>query len=115
MNPRNFPTVTTNALARIKLHIVKAKGVEGFPEIIQMIVLPSTFYQHVVNVDLDISSNLMCKHLVHEPLICRARVFKAKRHYFVIEEALASDERSLLLIRFVHFDLVVTRKGIHES
>ena len=66
-----------------------------------MVVLPSAFYQHVVTVDLDISSNLMCKHLIHEPLIRCACVLEAKQHYFVIEEALAGDEQSLLLISFV--------------
>ena len=64
-----------------------------------MIILPSAFYQHVVDVDLDISSNLMCEHLVHEPLICRARILKAERHHFVAEKALAGNKQSLLLGR----------------
>ena len=80
-----------------------------------MVILPSTFYQHVVNVDLDISSNLMCKHLVHEPLIRCACIFEAEQHHFIAEDTLVGDERSLFLIRFVHFDLVVTKKGIHEA
>ena len=75
-----------------------------------MIILLSTFYQHVVNIDLDISSNLMCEHFVHEPLRCCARIFEAEWHHFVAEEALVGDERSLLLIHFVYFDLVVARK-----
>ena len=73
-----------------------------------MIVFPSALYQHVINVDLDISPNLLCEHLVYEPLICRACIFEAKWHYSIMEEALASNERSLLLIRFIHSDLVVT-------
>ena len=40
-----------------------------------MIVLPSNIYQHVVNVDLDISSDLMREHLVHEPLVHCALIF----------------------------------------
>ena len=82
-------------------------GVEGFPEIIQMIVLTSAFYQHVVNIDLDISSNLMCEHLVHESLICCTYILEAERHHFVTKEALAGNERSLLLIHFIHFYLVI--------
>ena len=57
-----------------------------------MIILPSAFYQHVINVDLDIPSNLVCKHLVHEPLICCARVLKAELHHFIAEEALAGNK-----------------------
>ena len=62
-----------------------------------MIVLPSSLYQHVVNVDLDISSNLMCKHFVHEPLICHARILEAEQHHFVAKKALANNEQSLSL------------------
>ena len=57
----------------------------------------------------------MCEHLVHEPLICCACVFEAERHHFVAKEALVGDKRSLLLIRFIYFDLVVIRKSIHEA
>ena len=80
-----------------------------------MTFLPSVFYQHVINIDLDISPNLLCEHLVHEPLICCACVFEAKWHHFIAEEALAGYERSLLLIGFVHSDMVVTRKSVHET
>ena len=73
-----------------------------------MIFLPLTFYQHVVNIELDISPNLLCEHLVHEPLVRRACIFKAKLHYLIAKEALASNEQSLLLIYFVHSDLIVT-------
>ena len=48
-------------------------------------------------------------------LIRYAHIFKAKWHYFIAEEALASDERSFLLICFIHSDLVVTQKSIHEA
>ena len=94
--------------AGIELHVVRVKGVKGFLEIIQMIVLFSAFYQHVVNIDLDISSNIMCEHLVHKHLICCTHVLEAKWHHFVVEETLAGNKQSLLLIHFVHFDLVIT-------
>ena len=73
-----------------------------------MTFLPSALYQHVVNIDPDISPNLLCEYLVHEPLICCTRVFEAKWHHFIAEEALAGCERSFLLIGFMHSDLVVT-------
>ena len=80
-----------------------------------MIVLLLTFYQHVINIDLDISSNLMCEHLVHEPLICRTCVLETERHHFVAKEALVSDEQSLLLIFFVHFYPVIAKESVHEA
>ena len=80
-----------------------------------MIVLPSAFHYHVVHVNLDISSNLIYKHFVHELLIRYARVLETEQHHLIVEEALTSDEQSFLLISFVQFDLVITRKCVHET
>ena len=102
-------------LARIKLHVVRPESVEGLPEVVQMVVLPSTFYQHVIYVNLDVSSDLMHKHFIHEPLIRCACILKTERHHLIVEEALTGDERSFLLINFVQFDLIVTRKCVHEA
>ena len=73
-----------------------------------MVILPSAFYQHVIDVDLNIPLNLVCEHLVHEPLICRTCILKAEWHHFVAEEALASNKRSLLLVHLVHLNLIIT-------
>ena len=77
---------------RIQLHVIRTKGIEGFLEVIQMIILLNAFYQHVIYIDLNIPPNLMYKHLVHQPLIRGTRVLKSERHYFVAEETLAGDE-----------------------
>ena len=73
-----------------------------------MVILPSAFYQHVIDVDLDIPPDLVREHLVHEPLIRRAYVLEAKWHHFVIEEALIGNKRSLFLVRLVHSNLIIT-------
>ena len=57
-----------------------------------MVILLNSFYQHVVHVDLNVSSNLMCEHLVHHPLIRGSCVLESERHYFVAKETLAGDE-----------------------
>ena len=80
-----------------------------------MVVLPSTFYQHVIYVNLDVSSDLMHKHFIHETLIRCACILKTERHHLIVEEALTGNERSFLLISFVQFDLIVTRKCVHKA
>lgn len=59
---------------------------------IQMVLLSLALHKHVVNVDLDVSFNLMGKHLIHETLIRRANILKAEQHYFVEKKVLADDE-----------------------
>ena len=54
------------------------KGVECFLNVLQMVLFPSALYQHVIDVDLNIPPNLVCKHFVHEPLIRRAYVLEAE-------------------------------------
>ena len=41
---------------------------------------------------MNIPLNLMCEHLVHQPLIRGAWVLEFEWHYFVAEETLADDE-----------------------
>ena len=57
-----------------------------------MVILTLAFYQHVVDVDLNIPSNLVREHLIHEPLIHLAYILEAEWHHFVIEEALAGNK-----------------------
>ena len=97
----------------MELHIVRTKGVECFPKIFQVIFFSLAFHQYVVLIDLDISPNLLCEHLVHEGYVAPA--FLRLNGITLYEEALASDKWSLLLIYFVHSNLVVTRKSIHEA
>ena len=68
------------------------KGVECFLNVLQMVLFPSALYQLVIDVDLNIPPNLVCKHFVHEPLIRRAYVLEAERHHFVTEDALVGNE-----------------------
>ena len=57
-----------------------------------MVISSNAFFQHVVYVDLDVPPNLMCEHLVHQPLIHGAHVLEFERHYFVAEGTLACDQ-----------------------
>ena len=68
------------------------KGIESLLEVIQMVILPNAFYQHIIYVDLNIPLNLMCKHLVHQPLICGVCVLESEWHHFVAKKTLAGDE-----------------------
>ena len=68
------------------------KGIESFLEVIQMVILPNAFYQHVIHVDLNVSLDLMREHLVHQPLIRGPCVLEFEQHYFVAEETLVGDK-----------------------
>ena len=57
-----------------------------------MMIFPLTFHQHIIHVDLDVPSNLMCKHLVHEPLVHCSCVLETEWHHFIIEDTLTGDK-----------------------
>ena len=57
-----------------------------------MVVFLLAFYQHIIYVDLNVPPNLMCEHLVHQPLIRNTRILESKLHHFVTEKPLAGDE-----------------------
>ena len=61
-----------------------------------------TFYKHIVYIDFHIPPYLLGEHLIHQSLIVGAYILQSERHDFVAIQALASDERSFLLIFFLH-------------
>ena len=65
------------------------------------------FYQHVIDVDFDVSAYLVKEHSIHEPLIGDPRVLQSEWHHFVTEEPSAHDERCLFLVSLVHHSLVM--------
>ena len=53
---------------------------------------------HVINIDLDVSSDLLLENSVHQSLVCSACIFKAKGYDLVAEVDTFSDECHLILI-----------------
>ena len=80
-----------------------------------MIVFSYAFYQHVIYINLHIPPNLVRKHLVHQSLVHQPSVFESEWHYLVGEEPVACNKGSFFLIGFLHSDLVVAWKSIHEA
>ena len=60
------------------------------------------FDGHVVDVDLDISSDLLFENPIHQSLVCNACIFKAKGHNLVAKFGIFSDECPFLLVLSVH-------------
>ena len=70
--------------------------------------------QHVVYIHLHVSFDLVVEHAINQSLICSTGIFKSEGHNVVIVEALTGNKRYLLLILFIHHDLVVTKECIHK-
>lgn len=49
---------------------------------------------HVIHINLDISTYKMFENLIHEPLVCGPDILESKRHDLVIEIGISSDEGS---------------------
>jgi len=56
------------------------------------------FDNHVVDVDLDISFDLLFQNPVHQSLVCSACIFKAKGHDHVAKVGIFNDECHFLLV-----------------
>ena len=66
------------------------------------------FDDHVVDIDLDIFSDLLLKDPVHESLVCSAYIFQAKGHDPIVEVGIFSDEFHFLFVWDMHPDLIVS-------
>ena len=63
--------------------------------------------KHVVYVDFHGVSKVVCKYLVDQPLVGRTCILQVERHDLVAKDAPFSNECSLLLVVWVHEDLIV--------
>ena len=83
------------------------KGLKYFLKVIQVVILPFTFYRHVIYVYFNFLSNLLDEHLIHKSLVGYSNILQSKWHDFIAKMPLACDKRSLLLVGFVKLDLIV--------
>jgi hypothetical protein len=61
----------------------------------------------VIDVGLDRAANVFAEHMVHAPLVRRARIPQAERHGDIAVHAEGCDERSHELVGLFHPDLVI--------
>ena len=89
--------------------------VKSFLQIVQVLSLVQTLYQHVIYIEFYIPSNLWMKHMVNQPLVCCPCVFQTEGHHFVTKQALTGDEWRLLSVCLVHPYLIVSGENIHKT
>jgi hypothetical protein len=61
----------------------------------------------VIDVSLDHSADMLSKHVVHAPLVCRTCIPQTKWHSNIAVHAKRCDEISRKLVRLFHLDLVI--------
>ena len=76
----------------VELHIIEAKGIKCFPEVVQVANFPHAFHKYVIYVHLHVSPNLLGKYLIYKPLVCCPCILQPKWHDFVAEKSLAHDK-----------------------
>jgi hypothetical protein len=105
--PRGTPEDT---LFGIELHAFRLETsechfkVRGFPRL----------DYNVIDVGLDRPTNVLAEHMVHAPLVRRARIPQAEWHGDIAVHAEGRDERSRELVGLLHPDLVIPGVGIEE-
>ena len=55
-------------------------------------------YNHIIDIDFNVSAQLWFEHFSHHPLISRPCIFQIKRYHFVVIVSNESDKSCLFLI-----------------
>jgi hypothetical protein len=85
----------------VELDVVSIEIGEGFPHIVEQAICLRGFDDDVVEVDLNIVTDLLLQACLHAPLIGGSCVLQPKGHRRVEVYPMRGDERSLVLV----FDL----------
>ena len=102
-------------LGLIQFHVVVSQDLECLGEMSDVELGCGGFYQHVIYVHLHSCAYLLLEHPVHQPLIGSSCILEPERHHTITIGSLRCDERGLLLVVWVHTDLVVAGEGIHKT
>ena len=97
MNPKTRIELHAFRLETSECHFKVGKEVGGF----------SRLDYDVIDVGLDRPANVFAEHMVHAPLVRRARIPQAERHGDIAVHAEGCDERSHELVGLFHPDLVI--------
>jgi len=73
------------------------------------------FTKHVINVHLQCACDSLLENFIDHPLESGSGIFQAKGHDFVAVDDTASGKGCLVLICWMHLNLVVFRANIHEA
>lgn len=66
-----------------------------------------SFHNHVIDIDFNISTDYICKHFVHQTLLCCSDVLKAEWHLLVAQGVTMGMKSSFLFIFSSRLNLMI--------
>lgn len=99
----------------IQLHLMSSEGTKGFILVLYMVRFLEIFYEHIVNINLYISLNLIIEDFIEQSLLSCSSIFYIERHHFVIIDTFLGHKGYIFLILKSYPDLIISREGIHEA
>ena len=108
MNPQEHASgYPEDTLFGIELHTFRLETSECHFKVGEVVgSLPCLDYD-VIDVGLDGATDVFAEHMVHAPLVRRARIPQAERHGDIAVHAEGCDERSRELVGLFHPDLMI--------
>ena len=94
-------------LERVQLHAIRPEDIEHLGQVRDMVRGNLGLNEHVIYIDLHRFADLFLKHHIDQPLVGRSHILKSKRHHLIAVQAVVCDERGVILIWYMHRDLVI--------
>lgn len=95
----------------VKPHAIVTQGLENLLEMCHMAFYLLDLYQDVINIDFNVSINLVFKDLIAKTLVYGSRILQAKVHHLITVKPLVNDKGGFLL----HPNLVISGESINKA
>ena len=89
--------------------------VERLTQVLQVVDTPEALYKHVIDMHLHGTSDLLLEDLVDHSLESCSGVLQFKGHHLAAVDPSIKDECHLVLIEWMHINLVVSRVGFNKA
>ena len=89
---------TKRTFRSIKAQFMLPQHFEDISEVPQMLGNHLALHNHIINVNLDILTQLGLKHSSHHPLVSKPRILQSKRDHLIMIIPSGCDKSSILLV-----------------
>lgn len=73
------------------------------------------FNDHLIDININVPDNFVCKHFVHQALVRYPDVLEAEWHLLIINGVAIGMKGRLFFVFSCHLNLMITLVGINET
>lgn len=104
-----------STLTWVKLHMCLHQSLKGFFNVAKRYCSVMDFDNYVIDIDLNVSTFLVCKHFVHQVLVYCSDIHESEWNLIITKVVAIGMNGHFIFIITFHLNLMITLVGIKDT